>query len=61
MPSVFTVSNFQRADRAKSDHKANASRQREETEAEMSGRRRLKLCTFAAITTKVTRLSRERT
>lgn len=37
MPSVFTVSNFQRADTAKSDHKANASRQRGKTEVEMSG------------------------
>jgi len=37
MPSVFTVSNFQCADTAKSDHKANASRQSEETEVEMLG------------------------
>lgn len=37
MPSLFTVSNFQRADTAKSDHKANASRQGEGTGVGTSG------------------------
>lgn len=37
MPLVFTVSNFQCADTAKSDHKAKASRQGGEAEVEMSG------------------------
>lgn len=55
MPLVFTVSNFQCADTAKSDHKAKASRRRGEAEVEMSGgRHRLQPCSPAAVRTEVT-------